>query len=78
MGHGWLVYDLKRDGRRVHCSSFAVVAALLDFGWTLSDWGRWGQVRERNVGGSVGSSSDPGRASGEGASAPTKPCRIGR
>jgi hypothetical protein len=45
MGHGWLVYELKRDDRRVYCSSFAVAAALLDMGWTLSNWGEWKQVR---------------------------------
>ena len=78
MGHGWLVYDLKRDGHRVSCSSFAVVAALLDLGWMVSDWGEWGQIRGRSGGGSVGSSGDRGRASGEQASAPTKPCRNGR
>jgi hypothetical protein len=78
MGHGWLVYDLKRDGRRVYCSSFAVVAALLDLGWTLSDWGEWDQIRGRNGGRSVGSSGDLGSASGEQASAPPKSWRVGR
>lgn len=36
-----VVYELKRDGRRVYCSSFAVVVALLDMGWAFSDLGEW-------------------------------------
>jgi hypothetical protein len=41
MGHAQVVYALERDGRRVYCSSFAVVVALLDMGWTFSGWGEW-------------------------------------
>jgi hypothetical protein len=62
MGNGWLVYELKRDDRRVHCSSFAVAAALLDLGWTLNNWGEWKQFRATRF--VDGSSAEPtaGRA----------------
>jgi hypothetical protein len=58
MGHGWLVYELKRDDCRVYCSSFAVMAVLLDIGWTLSDWGVWDQGRLRERSAAVGSTDD--------------------
>jgi hypothetical protein len=63
MGHGWLVYELKRDDGRVYCSSFAVVAVLLDIGWKLSDWGVWDQIRLRERGSAAGSTGDHGSAS---------------
>jgi hypothetical protein len=44
-----MVYGLERDGRTVHCSSFAVVSVLRAMGWTLSDSGHWGQPDPREL-----------------------------
>jgi hypothetical protein len=41
MAHEQVVFELERDGRRVYCSSFAVVVALLEMGWTFGNWGEW-------------------------------------
>ena len=57
-----MVYGLERNGRTVHCSSFAMVSVLLAMGWMLSDSGHWAElVRERAAGSPPSSANRPRR-----------------
>ena len=48
-----MVYGLERDGRAVHCGSFAMVSLLLAMGWRLTDPGHWVERVRKLAGGSL-------------------------